>query len=150
MDEQTPATPEVVSPAASAEPTPVAGAVTPQTGKQRGGCLTAWLVLGFLGGILSAISYLANGAQMMAIYGSAPTWAGWAMGLIALAQVAAFYGIWQWQKWGLNLFYGLIVVNVLLLFLIGGIPMLIGGIFGGAIGAGLMYWLTNSIKEQFT
>lgn len=140
---QTPIAP-VAAPAVQA-----AYAAAPDGSKSRGGCLTAWLVLGFLGGVASIIGY-ATGSSNEALaqaYGNWPSWANPAYIVFALINLASIYGIWTWKKWGLNLYYAMLIVNIVLVMAVGG-PWIFG-IIGAAIGAGLMYWLTNSKHEQF-
>src|SRR5436305_1095488 len=68
--------------------------------KQRGGCLTAFLVLMFIANPITALVYLLGTELLHKGLPNAPEWAFPTLALMATGQLACAIGIWFWQKWG--------------------------------------------------
>ncbi len=131
---------------APAEPTaPAEGKVA--TGKHRGGCLTAWLILGFIGSLVTFFTYLTGGGAVRTAYPNLPSLMLWVYALISLGSLAAVYGIWTWKKWGVSVTVGLSILGIILNGIFG--LQLIGTIIGTAIGLGILYWLIKPVWPNF-
>jgi membrane protein YdbS with pleckstrin-like domain len=72
-----------------------------QTPKERGGCLSAFLLLVAIHGVLSAalIGYLRTERDL-----TSPWWVWAILFVFALADIVAMFGVWKWKKWGLWLY----------------------------------------------
>jgi hypothetical protein len=72
-----------------------------QTHKERGGCLTAWLVLIILQSIVYTGLILYLRQQQHA---SSPAWVWISLFLLSIVDIVAMIGVWNWKKWGLQLY----------------------------------------------
>ncbi|MCI2425802.1 hypothetical protein LM599_07445 [Candidatus Acetothermia bacterium] len=81
--------------------------------KQRHGCLTIWLVLLIIGGVLSligtAVMYLVDPQLMRETFPDAPGWTVYAMGLISLFSFVFAIVLFTWKKWA---FWGYVVTSI--------------------------------------
>ena len=68
--------------------------------RQRGGCLTVFLVLMVLGNLLVALSYFFGGAVVRESVPALPEWAIPALGVLGLANAAFAIAILRWKRWG--------------------------------------------------
>jgi len=106
-------------PARMAPSTPLAS--MPQ-GKQRGGCLTALLVLMMIANPLVALMYLATGDAIKRTL-HAPDWAIPVLGVAALTNFVCAVGIWRFKKWGMFGAVAMAAVGLVVNFTIGIQPM---------------------------
>lgn len=113
------------------------------TVRERGGCLTAWLVLASVANPAVGLFYLANFARMSRVLPG-----GIVVALVVAAIINTIFvvGIWQWQKWGVQ---GLLTLGVIAFFFnlatIGLTPATLGGLFG----LGLVWFLVKDKWDQF-
>jgi len=70
-------------------------------GKQRHGCLTAWLVLMIFANSATALLYLLGSAAMRQNFPSAPGWAFPMLGVMGIANVVCAVALFQWKKMGI-------------------------------------------------
>lgn len=77
--------------------------------KERGGCLSVWLSLIVIHGVVSAalIAYLRTERDL-----SSPWWVWAILFVFALADIVAMIGVWKWKKWGLWLYAVSTVVGI--------------------------------------
>jgi hypothetical protein len=106
------------------------------SGKQRHGCLTAWLVLMIIANSGTALVYLLGSAAIKQTLPSAPAWCFPLLAVLGLLNVVCAVALLQWRKWG---FFGF-VVSALAAF---GINLAIGlnivqACFG-LVGVGVLY-----------
>ena len=114
------------------------------TGKNRGGCLTAWLILGMIGSIYSIFLYSSG----RALFKSAlPAWGMAILLVLSLLILASLYGIWLWKKWGLYGYFGLIILGLIINVMLG--LNLLSAIFGAVLSGGIMYILIKPSLDQF-
>ena len=74
--------------------------------RERGGCLTVWLVVSAVLSIVVLLGLIGLGANTDNLFNSVVI-----VGVIIVAADLAFiYGIWNWKRWGV---YGLAVATVL-------------------------------------
>jgi O-antigen ligase len=123
--------------------------------RERGGCLTVFLVVLTIGMPLALLFYCSQFGQLGELsqrYGATLrneiVSAQLMLSLICINQIGAFVcvtGLWDWKKWGysgLLVAYGISVI----LNLMGGN---VGGIVGALLGAGVLYYLVNERIEMF-
>jgi len=105
--------------------------------RQRGGCLTAALIVFTAASALATIANLAGADDIARNLPGAPSWAKsgiYLMGVLGIAGIAGLIGIWQWKKWGLFLYLGTGAVVFFLNLALGvGIAMSCAGLVGLAI-----------------
>ncbi len=72
-------------------------------GKQRHGCLTAFLVVGVIANSLAAFMNLFGSATIRQSFPGAPGWAFPVLGIAGVFNLVCLIALFQWKKWG---FYG--------------------------------------------
>ncbi len=120
---------------------------------ERGGCLSAFLVLIFGGTLFLMFAICSTYSEISSIRNNyyvnesaisqATGWLaiGFALGCVQLACVVA---LWNYKSWG---FYGLMIsygLGVVLNLCGGNIPTAVGSL----IGMGILYWLVNPIQHS--
>ena len=75
-----------------------------QEGKRRGGCLTAFLVLDIVASIVSVIfsPFLVGASRTQ--FPDLPGWLATASIFLTVLSLISCLGIWNWKKWGVQLF----------------------------------------------
>ena len=114
-------------------------------GKQRHGCLTAWLVLMIVTNSGTALTYLLAGDAIRRSLPNAPGWAFPVLIVFALFNLVCSIALFQWKKWGFWGFCGSSVVALLVNISIG---LGIGPSLGGLVGVLLLYGVLNIGKEN--
>src|SRR5450432_2378314 len=119
--------------------------------RERGGCLTIYLVLIIIGSVLGLISALTLGSATatLAAQGVAyelPGWyaPAWIVSII-LALVGAF-GTWTWKKWGLYVMAGSLVFDALISLLTG---QVVGAIIGLVISLAIFWYVIRNKMPMF-
>jgi hypothetical protein len=114
-------------------------------GKQRHGCLTAFLVLMIIANSVVAVMYLFGSAAIRQNVPSAPGWAFPVLAIGGIVNVVCAIALFQWKKWG---FFGFIataavafVVNLMI-----GINILQALL--GLVGIAVLYWVLQMGKEK--
>jgi hypothetical protein len=75
-------------------------------GKQRHGCVTAWLILIIVANGLTAVS-MPNLMNMIKQYQpNMPDWVLWPLVICALLNVVFAFALFKWKRWG---FYGFLL-----------------------------------------
>ena len=78
-------------------------------GKQRHGCLTAWLVFIIIANALAALVVLLAGSNL-ADTGKFPLWVFLVQIAVNVAAVAFAIALFEWKKWG---FYGFLGIGII-------------------------------------
>ena len=91
--------------------------------RERGGCLSLYLILAFLGSVFGLVALLLASGSLAAAnaalvaQGAAPVvLPGWYIPgeiVVIVVTLAAIYGIYTWKKWGVYLLVGTWVLNIL-------------------------------------
>ena len=81
----------------------------PPVKKQRGGWLTAWLVLMMIHGIFAAFLVLYLREQKD---GVSAVWALLVLFALAVAHIVAALAIWEWKRWGLIVYAAAVIVSM--------------------------------------
>ncbi len=113
--------------------------------KQRGGCLTAWIILAMIANPLVAIFYLFSGSQLTKSLPGFPGWAIPVLVVIAIANTVFAVGIWMWKRWGVYGFAASAVIT-LVVNLVAGLG---GTSFTGLIAIAILWWLVRNMWQQF-
>ena len=107
------------------------------TERNRGGCLTVFLVLMLVLNPLTALYYLFSGEALRQAVPSIPTWALLMLAIGGIANFIFALGVWQWKKWGVYGFAG----TSLIVFVINLIVIGLGPALFGLVGLGLLVFL---------
>ncbi len=110
-----------------------AAAPLPDAPKQRGGCLTALLVLMMIANPLVGLMYIVSGdAIQRALH--APAWAIPVLGGASMLNFVWAVGVWKFKRWGVYGFLAMAAVALIVNFTIGVAPMqAVLGLIGPAI-----------------
>ena len=117
---------------------------------RRSGCLTAWLLLMILGGLIGALSYLTGGAMVQRGFQQAHVRAPssgvmfW-MALLSLANVACAVAVWRWKRWG---FYAVLAIAVLGIVTNAAIGFSVGTLLFSLIGPAILYFLLRPFWDR--
>lgn len=111
----------------------------PQT-MERGGCLTAFLVLALIANPITGLSYLLGGEMVRRGMPGMPEWALPVLGVLSFVQFAFILGIWRWKKWGVIGALALAPVTLILNFSIGVPP---GTAILGMVGPLILFFLVK-------
>ena len=115
--------------------------------KERGGCLTLWLVVALIGTGLASLMYIFGSSSMEETYPDTDTWLFTALGIASVFQFISAAGIWMWKRWGV---YGYAVIIVLGLGLNLAIGTNIAVAFGSTvIGGAILYALIKDKWDYF-
>jgi hypothetical protein len=137
------------APAPEATPAPAEPEPASVQAGERGGCLSIWLILSMLGGLLSlagvAIAFSFFGLEDQTLPAT----------LVSIAYGAGAFGIWKWKKWGLYLYVAAAAAALLIIAattLLGDYDpgAALGSMAIWAIGMGIFYALVKPIYPHLT
>src|SRR5688500_17923755 len=109
--------------------------------QERGGCLTAWLLVMLLANGFTVISYLFGFTTMQQVYPTVHPVIFVLLAGLGIVNLASVYGLWTWKKWGFYLF-AISASVVLVINLSIGIPILPALL--GLVGIGLLWLLLRN------
>jgi hypothetical protein len=112
------------------------GSGTLAEGKQRHGCLTAWLAIMIIANSLTGLAYLLWGAAIKSNLPKAPAWAIPTLVTACIANVVFSFALLRWKKWGFFGFVGSSIVTLVVNLTIG---LSLGSVLLGAVGVALLY-----------
>lgn len=114
-------------------------------GKQRHGCLTAWLILMIIVNAATALFYLLGSAAIKQNFPSAPVWTFPVLAVVGIANVVCAVALFQWKKWG---FFGFIATSIIafVVNLTVGVNIVQASI--GLVGVALLYGVLQIGKER--
>jgi hypothetical protein len=114
-------------------------------GKERHGCLTAWLVLMIVANSASALMYLLGSDAIRRTFPNTPAWAFPVLIVFSLFNLACAMALFRWKKWG---FWGFCASSVGALVVNLSIGMGIGPALGGLVGVLLLYGVLQIGKKN--
>ncbi len=114
-------------------------------GKQRHGCLTAWLVLMIVANAATALMYLLGSAAIRENFPSAPAWAFPVLAVMGIANVVCAIALFQWKKWG---FFGFLVTSAIAFVVNLMIGLIIVQAVLGLTGVAILYGVLQIGKER--
>ena len=114
-------------------------------GKQRHGCLTAWLILMIIANSASVLIYLFGSSAMRHEFPSAPGWAFPVLAIVGIVNVICSIALFQWKKWGFSGFIATTVVTFAVNLIIG---LNILQVLFGLIGIAILYGVLQIGKER--
>ena len=113
---------------------------------ERGGCLTAFLVLMLIANPLVGLVYfLAGDAMNAATHGH--EWARPVLGLMCFVNVACAIGVWRFKRWGVYGFVAMAGAGLLVNVTLG---VGIGSILGAFIGPAILVALVRPLWSRFS
>lgn len=105
---------------------------------ERGGCLTAFLLIMGIGNIAFGLMVCAVLIKQNSFFNSSLSQLFSYMQLgISIAAFTCAYGLWDWKRWAYNGIYGIYLFNVVIALLVGQIS----GAIGTIIGMLILYYL---------
>ena len=127
-------------------PDPRSFAAEPRTGpRDRGGCLTAFLVLMMIANPLVGLMYLVTGDAIRRSL-HAPDWAIPVLTIASLVNFACAIGIWKWKKWGVYGAVAMAGLGLVVNFTIGIQPM---QAIIGLVGPAILIALVSKLWKEF-
>jgi len=117
----------------------------PPQERNRGGCLTAFLVAMMIINPLVAILYLAAGSTIAKNLPNAPSWSIPVLGIFCIVNFAGAIALWRWKRWG---FYAFVVsaLVALVVNIIIGIPLY--QVIWGPLGVVILYALLRRVWDE--
>jgi hypothetical protein len=114
-------------------------------GKQRHGCLTAWLVLMIIANLAIALIYLFGSSAIRHDFPSAPGWAFPVLAIAGIVNVICAIALFQWKKWG---FSGVIATTVVTFVVNLIIRLNVLRALFGFVGIAILYGVLQIGKER--
>lgn len=114
-------------------------------GKQRHGCLTAFLVLMVIANAASALMYLLGSAAIRQNFPSAPAWAFPVLAVMGIVNVVCAIALFQWKKWG---FFGFLVTSAITFVVNLMVGLNIVQAILGLAGVAILYGVLQIGKER--
>lgn len=105
-------------------------------GKQRHGCLTAFLVFSIILNALVSSMNLFAGSMIRQGYPDMPGWALPVLGIAGIFNIVCLIALFRWKKWG---FYGAAALAVLAFIVNLVVGLKIMQAFMGLIGIAMLY-----------
>jgi len=122
--------------------------VNPPDKKRRHGCLTTWLLLIIVGGVLGFILYWPGGKAAR----RDPSWANPLRDALHVANAIFAIALWRWKKWG---FYGFVatalaglVINLSVYLPAHRYRSALVGVVGAVAAISILYWVLQMGNEK--
>jgi hypothetical protein len=115
--------------------------------RQRGGCLTTWLVvvsISQLSTTYTLFQSIANHSLHL------PQWYQYALIIGVLISIIGTVGIWLWKKWGVFCYLSAIFLNIVVAVIAGSIIVLPILAIGSIIGLAILYIVLRDKWQYFT
>jgi hypothetical protein len=119
--------------------------------KERGGCLTIWLIWLILSsalGLLRSFGPRPEISEAMRAFVDVPNWFYTLGAFTSLLTVACGIGLWLWKRWG---WYGLVAraaIGVVASLALGAL-WVVAVLFGEGISLGITWMLIQPVWEDF-
>ena len=114
--------------------------------QERGGCLTAWLIVVLIANALIAFYYLTSGAAMQQVYPSISPAIFLFLAVIGVVNIVSAIGLWTWHKWGFYLFAATSVITLVINI---GIGLPVVSSLTGLIGVAILWYLLRNKWQAF-
>ena len=114
--------------------------------QERGGCLTAWLIVVLIANALIAFYYLTSSAALQQVYPGVSSVVFLLLAVIGVVNIASAIGLWTWHKWGFYLFAVTSVVTLAINISIG-LPVISS--LTGLIGVAILWYLLRNKWQAF-
>ena len=111
---------------------------------ERGGCLTAFLILSLIGLPIAGLITLFGGSSSSLSLLLVPKWYYPVMGIVSIADFIFVLGMWNWKKWGV---YGYASASILGFF----INVMTTGLSGallGLVSLVILYFLIRPVWDK--
>jgi hypothetical protein len=113
--------------------------------RERGGCLTAWLILVLIANALIAFYYLTSTSALQQVYPVSSV-IFLLLAVIGAVNVVSAIGLWTWHRWGFYLFG---VTSLITLVINIGIGLPIVSSLLGLVGVGILWFLLRNRWQAF-
>jgi hypothetical protein len=113
---------------------------------ERGGCLTAFLVLMLIVNPLVGLVYFLAGDALSAVT-RGHDWARPVLGLMCFVNVACAIGVWRFKRWGV---YGYVAMAAFGLVINLTLGVGVGSIVGAFIGPAILVALVRPLWSRFS
>lgn len=120
------------------------------TARERGGCLTAWIVVSALASVYAIFLFfqiLQLVSENPILQERIPGFYLLALGGLIVVSIVGLWGIWNWKKWGVYLLVFTSLASAALEFMMGIATST--DIIQPVIQIGLLAWLVSSRWEYF-
>ena len=114
--------------------------------RERGGCLTAWLIVVLIANALIAFYYLTSTPALQQVYPTISSAVFLLLALIGALNIVSAIGLWTWHKWG---FYLFAITSVITLVINIGIGLPIVSSLTGLIGVAILWYLLRKKWQAF-
>lgn len=114
-------------------------------GKQRHGCLTAWLVLMIIVNALAALLYLFGSAVIRQNLPNEPAWTFPVLAVGCIINIVFSIALFQWKKWG---FFGFIATSIVAFVVNLAVGLNIIQALLGLLGIAILYGVLQIGKEK--
>ncbi len=115
--------------------------------RQRGGCLTTWLVLVSISQLSTTYTLFQNIANHTLLL---PQWYQYAVLIEVIVSITGTVGIWLWKKWGALCYISDIFVNIVIALILGNIIGLAIIATGSLIGLAILYIVLRDKWQYFS
>lgn len=115
--------------------------------RQRGGCLTTWLVLVSISQLSTTYTLFQNIANHTLLL---PQWYQYALLIEVFVSIFGTIGIWLWKKWGVLCYISIIFLNLVIALFAGNISGLAIIAIGSLIGLAILYIVLRDKWQYFT
>lgn len=120
------------------------------TARERGGCLTAWLIVSALAAVFAVFVYfqlLSLISENLIVQQRISGAYIFALGALIVASIVGLWGIWNWKKWGVYLMVFTSLASAALEFMLG--IATATDIIQPFLQIGLLAWLVSSRWDYF-
>ncbi|MEO8396929.1 MAG: hypothetical protein ABI700_28295 [Chloroflexota bacterium] len=114
--------------------------------QERGGCLTAWIIVALIANALLAFYYLTSSAALQQVYPTISPAIFLLLAAVGVVNVISAIGLWTWHKWGFYLFAATSVVTLVINI---GIGLPIVSALLGLVGVGILWYLLRKRWQAF-
>ena len=118
---------------------------SPEFNPKRGGWLTTFLILMFIGNPVSLI-FLFAASLIKNLSKNSPIWVIPVLGVSSIINIICAIGIWKWKKWGV---YGLVITTLIVVATNISIGISINRALLGFIGLAIIIFLVNPLWKYF-
>ncbi len=123
--------------------------------KKRHGCVTAWLILGLVGGVFTVLVYLVFYGAIMEFLAEFSEDAmnqiaklnNTMLGIVGILNVVFTIAVFKWKKWG---FWGLVASSLVVAYMSYYDNAEISSVIGGLIGPLILYAILQIKRDSKT
>ena len=115
------------------------------SGKNRHGCLTAYLIVMIIANSLTGLLYLFGADAIKERLPNMPNWAFPVLIAIAIINLICAFALFRWKKWG---FWGFCISTAIVFVLNLAIGLSVASAIGGLLGVAILYGVLHIGKDN--